>query len=79
MSALRDPVCDGCGTQLSPVEAMSWHVCLPCTRARHKAVLAGHCVCGRRRKPGPLAQQAGRTWTPCLRCLGVIQTSRRNT
>jgi hypothetical protein len=64
--------CEGCGAPLGVLEAQRWAVCMTCTRARHHAVIAGRCVCGRSRVPGEPVSQAGRRWTPCRRCLGAI-------
>lgn len=65
--------CDGCGRTLNPAEAVHWTVCLPCTKARQKAVLSGRCCCGRQRVPGELCAVGSRQWIPCRRCLGMIR------
>ncbi len=71
--AARDArTCEGCDSPLNPIEALHWRVCMPCTQARHKAVLARRCICGAKRRPGTPVSQAGRAWTPCRRCLGAI-------
>ena len=65
--------CDGCGTPLTPVEALRWSVCLPCTKARQRAVVSRRCCCGRKRLPGEPCAVGGRQWIPCRRCLGTIR------
>ncbi len=66
--------CDGCERPLGPVEALHWSVCLDCTKARHRAVLAGRCVCGPQRRPGSPVSSGARSWMPCRRCLAVIRS-----
>lgn len=63
--------CDGCGRTLGVVESMQWTVCLPCTRARHRGVLTGRCVC-RQRDRRPVEVEQCRRWTSCARCLQRI-------
>lgn len=66
--------CDGCGRGLSPIEAVRWRVCMDCTRARHRAVIArGKCKCGGKRREGEVVTQGPRSWIPCRRCLGAIR------
>lgn len=63
-----EKVCAGCG------EAKclgGYQVCMSCTHARAAAVKAGKCRCGPLKKPQE-KHGAGRTWTACGRCLGVI-------
>lgn len=66
--------CEGCGKGMTAAEAR-WPVCLDCTKARHKAVIArGRCRCRReQRRPGDVVQQGPRRWIPCRRCLGMIE------
>lgn len=70
---LARPRCEGCDRLLSPIEALHWSVCFVCTKARHRAVLARRCICGRRARPGPVDRIGSRSWVPCLRCLGQIR------
>jgi len=65
--------CTGCLKPLSPVEATMWEVCLPCTRARHRAVLSHRCSCGRQRREAPESRIGSRRWVSCLRCLGQVR------
>jgi hypothetical protein len=65
--------CDGCAAPLNPIEALHWSVCMPCTRARQKAVLSHRCCCGPKRVPGELCTVGSRRWIPCRRCLGTIR------
>ena len=65
--------CEGCNKLLGPVEAYRWAVCLECTKARHRAVVAHKCVCGNKRRPSDVHRIGSRTWTGCFRCLGQIR------
>lgn len=66
--------CHGCGDKLGPMD-YQYNVCMDCTRARHKSVLAqGKCMCGKKRVPGEVVSQSGRSWIPCERCLGNIKS-----
>lgn len=64
--------CDGCGDELSTLEALQWSVCLPCTRARHRAAVHGKCTCGRKRRER-IVSTSVRAWVACDRCLGVVR------
>ncbi len=65
--------CTGCEKELNPVEALRWDVCLDCTKARHRAVVAGGCKCGRKARPTEVLRTGSRTWISCHRCLGQIK------
>lgn len=66
--------CVGCGQQLNPVEALHWEVCLPCTRARHKAVLKGdRCTCTVTERREQVVRDGLSKWVTCGRCLGFIR------
>lgn len=72
METTTRPGCQGCGTPLSPVEALRWQVCLDCTKARHRAATnRGRCSCGTKRRDR-LVETRSRSWIACDRCLGVI-------
>jgi hypothetical protein len=74
VDATTPRTCEGCGMGLSPVEGARWRVCLDCTRARHRAVIArGKCRCGAKRREGEVVRQGPRAWVPCRRCLGAIR------
>ncbi len=74
MDAPTPHTCEGCGTGLSPVEGARWRVCLDCTRARHRAVIArGRCRCGKKARPGEVCRMGSRSWVPCRRCLGSLE------
>lgn len=65
--------CEGCGKELGPLEALRWHVCMDCTKARHRAVVNhGRCTCGRKRRPR-IVTNGCRTWSACDRCLGTVK------
>lgn len=58
--------CDGC---LQEVYSFN-NPCMDCIKARHRAVLAGRCACGRKRRENPTIHRVGsRTWKTCDRCL----------
>jgi len=63
--------CEGCDKPLHPLDlAQHWTVCMDCTKARHRAVMARKCVCGRKRRENPKLNRVGsRTWKTCNRCL----------
>jgi hypothetical protein len=65
------PRCQGCGCRLGMIEASRWGVCMPCTRARARAVGMRRCVCGRKARPVE-KRGARRVWTACERCLGPM-------
>jgi hypothetical protein len=66
--------CEGCGAGLTRDEAARWRVCVDCTRARHRAVIArGSCRCGKHARPGEIVTQGPRSWIPCRRCLGCVE------
>ena len=66
--------CQGCLAPLHPMERGYWTVCFPCTRARHKAVLArGRCVCHARERRPRQVSNGSRAWIACDRCLGSIR------
>jgi hypothetical protein len=70
--------CQGCQKELGAVEALSWGVCLDCTKARHRAVVnGGRCKCGNKAVRsddvmGEPNRVGSRTWVSCFRCLGTI-------
>lgn len=66
--------CEGCGRELGPFDAL-WDVCMPCTRARHRAACTHRCQCGRLRRPRQCASGPGRyarRWLTCDRCFGTV-------
>ena len=65
--------CEGCGKELGAVEALSWDVCLDCTKARHRAVVGRGCKCGRKARPTEVLRTGSRSWISCFRCLGQIR------
>lgn len=66
--------CEGCQTPMHPWEILQWDVCLACTKARHRAVVNhGRCSCGSKRVEGEVIKHLGRSWVPCVRCLGTIR------
>jgi hypothetical protein len=73
MNGTTERTCQGCGQVLGPMD-VGRDVCMPCTQARHRAVLARRCVCGRFKRPR-LVTNGTREWTSCDRCLGAIKTS----
>lgn len=64
--------CEGCCGPFGPFDAL-WDVCLPCTKARYKAVITKRCVCGRGRRPTDVKRIGSRSWVSCKRCLGTIE------
>jgi hypothetical protein len=73
VDATTNRSCEGCGRGLSTLEGR-WAVCLDCTRARHRAVIArGKCRCGKKAREGDVVSQGPRSWIPCRRCLGAIR------
>lgn len=72
------PCCVGCGGGMSPVDvAMAaqdgFLICMKCVMSRHRAVVAGHCVCPKKQRRPVHLKGAGREWDSCERCLGVIR------
>lgn len=67
------PTCEGCGAALNPAEALHWSVCMPCTRARHRAAVTHRCTCPKSAKRPKRCQTGSRVWESCLRCLGSIR------
>lgn len=65
-------VCQGCGKELNPVEALHWDICFNCTKARHRSV-NGRCKCGRMARPTKVLRIGSRSWIACHRCLGQIR------
>lgn len=65
-------ICEGCCGPLGPFDAL-WEVCLPCTKARHKAAITKRCVCGTKRRPTDVKRIGSRLWVSCKRCLGTIK------
>jgi hypothetical protein len=66
--------CDGCNSPLGPLD-IEYSVCMPCTCARHRAVLKRRCCCGRLRRPRRVST-GSRTWIACDRCLGTVKQIR---
>ena len=66
--------CEGCLKELSVFDILQkYNVCLDCTKARHKAVFTGKCVCGNKKRESDIHKIGSRTWISCLRCLGQIK------
>ena len=66
--------CEGCLKELSVFDmCQGYSVCFECTKARHKAVLKRHCVCGSKKRESSIHKIGSRTWVSCLRCLGQIK------
>jgi hypothetical protein len=66
--------CEGCDKPMGVIEALHWDVCLPCTKARHRAAVnRGRCSCGRQARRGAVCRIGSRSWVPCKRCLGTIE------
>lgn len=68
-------MCEGCDTPLDTLSLVGgYSVCMPCTKARHKAVLSRKCSCGKATQE-KLCQvgKHGRKWISCLRCLGTVR------
>ena len=65
--------CEGCGVQMMPYEFSRWAVCMGCTKARHRAVVARKCCCGNKRRPTEVKSIGSRSWISCHRCLGQIK------
>lgn len=63
------PLCEGCGCELG-IRDLRWMVCMDCTKARHRAVVARKgCTCGRKAKLGEPKARYGVVVRDCARCL----------
>lgn len=70
----ESPLCEGCEKELPPVDVvMGWNVCMDCTKARHRAVVARKCICGKKRRNSEVHKAYSRRWISCLRCLGTVK------
>lgn len=69
-------LCEGCREPLSIMDQMitDRRVCMPCTKARHKAAMTHRCSCGKQKRPSEVhGLPRQRQWISCLRCLGTIE------
>jgi hypothetical protein len=68
--------CSACTKELGAIEATQFSVCLPCTVARHKAVVKKKCCCRKVDKRPRTIDVKFRGWVACDRCLGTIKQLR---
>jgi hypothetical protein len=66
--------CEGCLEALDGISIIGgYRVCMPCTQARHKAVLRRKCVCRKAQRRPKQCKAGSRKWVACLRCLGSVR------
>lgn len=68
---MSERLCEGCNEPLGPMD-YQWNVCMPCTEARHRAVLSHKCSCGKKRRE-KMCDYGFRKEIRCLRCLGLVR------
>lgn len=78
-----EQICEGCGKSFYNIFD-NRPVCMDCVGARARVAFSGSCKCGNKKRPGAVLGGAvvmrvggreirGRSWIPCLRCLGTIK------
>lgn len=68
---MAERVCEGCLKPLGPMDFL-YGVCMPCTKARHKAAISHKCSCGKQRRETKV-DYGHRQEIRCKRCLGLVK------